>query len=104
MVLPTEQEARDMHQAITDFQDKDSQAESTQQQADLATAQTWYDTTIEPTLTWRNTQTDRQQLQNTFSDRDTLEATVTADRFRQTILRNEIEKLTTRIRQIKSRL
>lgn len=101
--MVTEQEARDMQVAITAFQNKDAQTRKTQQQADLALAQAWYNTTIKPTLTWSNTQRDRKQLENTLNDRDTLESIVTT-RIRKYILRNEIEKLTQRIRQIKSRL
>lgn len=102
--MVTEQEARDMNTAIEAFKDKDAQAQRQQAQADLAVAQTWYNTTIKPTLTWRNTQSIRRQFENTLNDRDALEALVEPDRVRQQIIRNEIEKLSERIRRIKERM
>jgi len=71
---------------------------------DLAVAQVWYDTTIEPTLTWNNTQPDTTQLRNTIADRATLEALRPTDRHRQEVLRLEIRKHDERIRTIKARL
>jgi len=102
--MVTEQEARDMNTAIETFKSDDARAQRQQVQADLATAQTWFDATIKPTLTWRSTQRVRQQFENTLNDRDTLEALTESDRFRQHIIRIEIEKLSERIRRIKERI
>ena len=102
--MVSEQVARDMNDAIKAFQKKDSDALNAQNDADLVIAQTWYDTTIQPTLTWQNTQADNIQLSNTISDRTTIVSTVAANRFRRQILRLESQKLTERIRQIKGRL
>ena len=102
--MVTEQEARDMNTAIEAFQNSDEQALRTQRQADVALAQTWYDTTIEPTLKWRSTQTARRQLANTFDDIDTLESLTPANNSRKNILIFEISKLRDRVRQIKAGL
>jgi len=100
--MVTEQEARDMWTSILAFQARDGQAQDAQFRADLAIAQIWYDTTIKPTLTWNNTQTVRQQFNNTLADRVTLEAIVPTNRSRQKILGDEIKNHTQRIRQIKA--
>jgi len=98
-----ETQAREMDQAITDFKNKDAQAARDQQVIDKATAQTWYDTTIEPTLLWNNTQLDNIQLSNTFTDRDTLEV-INETSFRKDVLAKNIRGFTQRIRTIKARL
>jgi len=102
--MVTEQEARDMNTAIEAFQASDAQARRDQLIIDLATAQTWYDTTILPTLTWNNTQPDTTQLRNTFDDRDIIIALITSDKHRKTIIRQEAEIMTTRIRTLKAGL
>jgi len=102
--MVTEQEARDMDAAIKDFETKDDITQRDQDVIDLGIAQSWFDNTIKPTLIWNNAQTDRQQLDNTFTDRNTLEALRPVNRFRVIIVGKEIQNHDIRIRLIKSRL
>ena len=101
--MVTEQEARDMNAEITAFQARDAATQDAQRQADLATAQAWFDTTIRPTLTWRSSQSLTQQFRNSLTDRETLEA-LRETRIRMFVIGKEIETITNRIRTIKAAL
>lgn len=100
--MTTEQEARDMQTAIEAFQLKDTEAIQAQRIIDFNNQKDWYDTTIKPNLMWNDKQTEKEQLTNSFDDRDTLEALVVADRNRHNIIQTEIKNITTRITVIKS--
>ena len=101
--MVTEREARDMQTAIQAFQDSDTATAQAQRQADIATAQHWFNTIINRTLTWRSTQAPRLQFTNSLADRTTLEA-IRETRIRMFIIKKEIDLITQRIRTIKALL
>ena len=101
--MVTEQEARDMQTAIQAFQDSDGAIARAQQQAEIATAQAWFDTTIKRTLTWSRTQSFSLQFRNSLVDRMALES-LSETRIRMMIIRKEIRLITERITTIKASL
>jgi len=101
--MVTEQEARDMEAAMIAFHDRDRIAQETQRAADLGLARAWFNSIIRQTLSWRASQSDTLQLENSFADRDTLEA-LSESRIRMVIVTEEIQLITQRIRDIKVRL
>ena len=98
--MTTETEAREIHAAIQAFQKKDSDARNAQNQAELATAQAWFNALP---LTWRSSQSPSLQFRNSLVDRMALEA-MSESRIRMVIIRKEIQLITERITTIKEAL
>ncbi len=93
--------------AATDFieDQEETQAHATRDAA-LTVAETWYNTNIRPSLTWANTQPLQTQIMNIFNDFDTVAALLTTetDRARLVIIRQKLENIKDKIRQVKAQL
>ena len=101
--MVTEREARDMHTAIQLFQQQDQADALAQHNADIATAQQWFDVGIKQMLQWDTTQPLRLQFTNSLTDRTVLEA-IRETTIRMLIIKQEIQNITQRIRTIKAGL
>ena len=100
--MVTEQEARDMNTAIRTFLEADSQTIRQQNAADLVIANTWFRNNV--TITWRNTQTPREQFNSTVVDVETLLALNETDTFRRDVIGTKLREFRERIRTIKAGL
>jgi len=94
--LVTEQEARDMKTAITGFEDRDELAAQTQFNADLATAERWFNTL---NIDIQGATTRTEALSN-FNQIESLNQSET-DRFRLMVLGKKLREANEKYKQVK---
>jgi len=92
--MVTEQEARDMAQAILDFQDLDSAAARSRFNADIATAEAWFQTIAPPVPTNRDEALANFNFINGKSRTET-------DQFRLIVLRQKLNEANEDFKRLK---